>query len=324
MILKKRFFTGITSTGTITIGHYLGIIKNILNLQKEYEIIVMIGDLHALNNKDKDNNYLEKCYQIASLLYSCGLKKNCKIFIQSEISGHLELAFFLFPHVTVNKLADMIQYKEKKKKNKENLSLLSYPVLMAADIFLYDSDLVIVGKDQKEHLELSIQLCNKFNNFLNEKVLKIPEFLIPKLGNKIMNLKNPEKKMSKSENDSLFLLDEHEILRKKIMNAKTDSDNEIYYDIEKKPGISNLLTIYALLLEKDIKTIEKELIDLNYNQFKIKLIETIDKKFSEIRNKYLKIMPLIAKRLEKNHTYLNCISEKKIDKVKKHLKLKKN
>ena len=249
LITKPRFFTGIQATGTLTLGNYCGLIQDILKIQDNYEVIIMIADLHSLTIPKPNFNYREKCYEIASLLYACGLKEeNCKIFVQSQIKEHVELAFFLSSHITVGRLGNMIEYKEKKKNEETgNLALLSYPVLMAADIFLYDADLVIVGQDQKQHLELTSNIAQKFNNFYEKKLLKTPEFSIPNLGAKIMGLQNPRKKMSKSEQDCIFLLDKPETIKKKIETAITDSENKIYYDPEKKPGISNLLTIYALL-----------------------------------------------------------------------------
>src|SRR6185369_5930734 len=173
----------------------------------------------------------------------------------------------------------MIQYKEKKKEQETgNLALLAYPVLMAADIFLYDADLIIVGQDQTQHLELATDIAQKFNNFYDKKLLKVPQFTIPHFGAKIMGLKNPQKKMSKSENDYIALLDSPEVIKKKFSQAETDSENKIYYDPEKKPGISNLLTIYALLNDKEIKKTEEELKDLNYHQFKLKLVDLLNRK----------------------------------------------
>jgi tryptophanyl-tRNA synthetase len=163
---KPRFFTGIQATGTLHLGHYLGVIRHILILQEEYEVIIMIADLHALTVPQKGIDYQEKAKEIAALLYACGLKEDCKIFIQSQIKEHLELAWLLSPLVTVSELNKMIQYKEKKGKHETgNLALFSYPVLMAADIFLYDADLIIVGQDQQQHYELATDIFRKFNNF---------------------------------------------------------------------------------------------------------------------------------------------------------------
>ena len=162
---KPRFFTGITATGTLTLGHYLGVIRHILELQKTHEVIVMIGDLHALTIARSDLNYRDNCRKIAALLYACGLNSDCKVFIQSEIKEHLELMHFLSPQVNVGTLKNMIQFKEKKQTSAGNLSLLSYPVLMAADIFLYDVDLIVVGIDQTQHLEFARDMHQRFNNF---------------------------------------------------------------------------------------------------------------------------------------------------------------
>src|SRR6185312_12214875 len=216
----------------------------------------------------------------------------------------------------------MIQYKEKKKDQETgNLALLSYPVLMAADIFLYDPDLVIVGQDQSQHLELTTDIAQKFNNFYGKNLLKVPQFTIPSLGAKIMGLKNPKKKMSKSENDYIALLDDPESITKKIKEAETDSENKIYYDPEKKPGISNLLTIYALLNNQEIKEAEKELQNLNYHQFKLKLIDLLSEKLAVIQKRYSDYLSRVRDMVEKNNHYLKDLGKKKIKTIKKELKI---
>ncbi|CAI2162196.1 12436_t:CDS:1, partial [Funneliformis geosporum] len=292
---KPCFFTGIQSSGTLTLGNYCGLIQPILALQEDYEVIIMLADLHALTVPKKDFDYSQKSREIAALLYACGLKEqNCKLFIQSQVKEHLELSFLLSPHITISVLSNMIQYKEKKREQDTgNLALLTYPVLMAADIFLYDPDLIIVGKDQKQHLELTTELANKFNNFYGKQLLKLPTLKISDLGGKIMGLKNPQKKMSKSENDYIGLLDNPETVIKKIKEAETDSENKIYYDLEKKPGVSNLLTIYALLNNQGIKDAEKDLQGLNYHQFKLKLIDLLNKKLGMIQKNYCDYQPKI-------------------------------
>ncbi|CAG8466359.1 4041_t:CDS:1 [Paraglomus brasilianum] len=216
----------------------------------------------------------------------------------------------------------MIQYKEKKKGQETgNLALLSYPVLMVSDILLYDADLVIVGQDQKQHLELTNDITSKFNNFCAAKVLKIPKFSIPAIGAKIMGLKNPQKKMSKSENDYIALLDSPEVINKKIKEAETDSENKIYYDPTKKPGISNLLIIYALLNNQQIKEAEKELQNLNYHQFKLKLIDLLSGKLEVIQKKYSDYLSKVGEIVEKNNNYLKNLAEKKVKIIKKELKI---
>ena len=320
---KPRFFTGIQSTGIITLGHYCGVINHILALQEKYEVIIMIADLHALTIPRPDIDYRENSYRIATLLHACGLKEeNCKIFIQSEVKEHLELAFFLSPHVTVGNLGDMIQYKEKKKENETgSLALLSYPVLMAADIFLYDADLVIVGQDQKQHLELTSEIAQKFNNFIGSELLKIPHFSIPQLGAKIMGLQNPEKKMSKSESDHISLLDSPDEVKKKVSTAVTDSENTVYYHPQNKLGISNLLVIYSLLSNKELKEIEKEMINLNYHQFKLKVTNLINEKLESIQKNYKVFFPRIKKLLEENSKYLGVLAEKKINLIKNKIRI---
>ncbi|KLL04253.1 MAG: tryptophanyl-tRNA synthetase [Mycoplasmataceae bacterium RV_VA103A] len=316
------FFTGIQASGTLTLGNYLGVIRHILEIQDKYEVIIMICDLHALTVPKPNFNYREVGHEIASLLYSCGLKEeNCKIFIQSEIKEHVELAYLLSPHITVGALSNMIQYKEKKKEQESgNLALLTYPVLMAADIFLYDADLVIVGQDQTQHLELATNIAQKFNNFYNKNLLKIPKFTIPHLGAKIMGLKNPQKKMSKSENDFLALLDNPQVVAKKIKEAETDSENKIYYDPTKKAGISNLLTIYALLKNQEIREAEKELQNLNYHQFKLKLIDLLNENLGKIQKKYGDYQPKIKKIIKKNTEYLKILAAQKLNLIKKEIK----
>ncbi|CAG8708007.1 28135_t:CDS:2 [Racocetra persica] len=319
---QPRFFTGIQASGALTLGNYLGLIRNILEIQEEYEVIIMICDLHSLTIPKPNFNYREIGHEIASLLYACGLKEeNCKIFIQSEIKEHVELAYLLSPHITVSALSNMIQYKEKKREQESgNLALLTYPVLMAADIFLYDADLVIVGQDQTQHLELTTNIAQKFNNFYGQKLLKIPQFTIPHLGAKIMDLKNPQKKMSKSENDFLALLDNPQVVAKKIKEAETDSENRIYYDPTKKAGISNLLTIYALLSKQEIKEAEKELQNLNYHQFKLKLIDLLNENLGKIHKKYIDYQPRIKEILKKNTEYLKILATQKLNLIKKEIK----
>lgn len=201
------------------------------------------------------------------------------------------------------------------------MALLAYPVLMAADIFLYDADLIIVGQDQTQHLELATDIAQKFNNFYDQKLLKVPQFTIPRFGAKIMGLKNPQKKMSKSENDYIALLDSPEMIKKKISQAETDSENKIYYDPSKKPGISNLLTIYALLNNYEIKEAEQKLTNLNYHQFKLQLATLINSKLAPIQKKHVYFLTKIADLVSKNNSHFKTLATKKIITIKKNLKM---
>ncbi|MCE8159174.1 MAG: tryptophan--tRNA ligase [Candidatus Moeniiplasma glomeromycotorum] len=329
---KPRFFTGIQATGVLTLGNYCGLIHHILKIQEDYEVIIMIADLHALTVPKKDFDYSQKSREMAALLYACGLNQNCKIFIQSQIKEHLELTWLLAPFVTISELNNMIQYKEKKKQQETgNLALLAYPVLMAADIFLYDADLIIVGQDQQQHTELAQQVAQKFNNFYNQNLLQVPKFEIPQLGAKIKDLKNPQRKMSKSENSYIGLLDEPAVVEKKIKTAQTDSEDKITYQPEQKPGISNLLTIYSLLKNQTIEVSVKELSacepcstdysSQRYSQFKTKLINLLNQKLTLIQQKYHQLLPHIEKTLTQNSNYLRNLAEQKVEKIRKKLKL---
>jgi tryptophanyl-tRNA synthetase len=208
--------------------------------------------------------------------------------------------------------------------------LFSYPVLMAADILLYieqeEVDLVIVGQDQQQHCELVATVARKFNNFYQKKLLKLPQFNIPQLGSKIMGLRNPEKKMSKSESDYISLLDEPEVIKKKVKRAKMDSDpeNKIHYDPKKKPGVSNLLTIYALLKKITPFEAEEEVNGLNYDQFKTRLSELICAKFSIIQGQFPLYQGKIDKLLEKSRLYCQDFAQQKLRKIKAMMKLEEN
>ncbi|HXN54387.1 MAG TPA: tryptophan--tRNA ligase [Mycoplasmatales bacterium] len=322
---KFRIFTGITPTGNLTIGHYFSIIKNLLNLQnnENYEILIMIADLHALTIvSDNQIDYKKKSKEIAEILYACGFnEEKCKIFIQSEITEHLELSYFLSSYCSIGRLENMIQYKEKAKKdNSSSFSLLYYPILMASDILLYDSDLIIVGKDQKQHLEFAKYIAGKFNK-RNPELLKIPDFFIAKNGSKIMSLHDPSKKMSKSNSDNILILEDDNKIREKIMKAKTDSEGKIYFDRIKKPGVSNLLTIYSCLFNCKIDDAEKFFSEKSYSNLKEAIIEKLINKFSEIR-KNIRFSPEeIDKKLLENNKFLKKISSEKLKVIKNKLSL---
>jgi tryptophanyl-tRNA synthetase len=324
---KPLFFTGIQTSGTLTLGNYLGVIRHILQIQERCdEVIIMIADLHALTIPKREFNYHQKCYEMAALLYACGLKKEkCKIFIQSEIKEHSELAWLLAPFVTVSELSNMIQYKEKKKENETgSLALLSYPVLQAADIFLYDVNYIIVGQDQKQHLELASDIARKFNVFCRDDLLKVPNFeILP--GGKIMSLKDPTKKMSKSEKNFISLLDSDEDIKRKVLDAVTDSYNWIRFDPKSQPGISNLLTIYALLKNQKVEELAEEIgskIGYNYFGLKFEVLNLIQKEIRPIRERYTRQLPNeIKELLEKNSEELRERAKNKITMIKKKLNI---
>ena len=319
-MLKTTLFTGFAVTGTLTLGHYCGLINYIISIQEEKEVIIMIADLHGLTIPNPNFDYFQESKKMIALLYACGLNK-CKFFIQSQITEHLELFFFLSSYISVGSLKNMIQYKEKsKKKESDNLSLFSYPVLMAADILLYDVNFVIVGEDQKQHLELTSKIVKKLN-YLLQTELTIPRFIFLYPGSKIMSLSDPTKKMSKSEKDSLFLLDSLEFIQKKIMSAKTDNQNKIFYDPLTKPGISNLLMIYSIISNKNIDILEKEFVNTNYFEFKKQIIFLLEKKLKIIKENYFDCLPKVNDLLVRDYSYLKEKASKKIFLIKKKLKL---
>jgi len=283
-----RIFSGIQPTGKLHIGNYLGAIKQWVELQKKHECIFSIVDLHAITVPYDFKAFQEIILNKAIEYLSCGVDpEKSIIFIQSHIKEHTELAWLLNTICPIGELSRMTQYKEKVKKFKKylNAGLLNYPILMTADILLYQTDLVPVGKDQQQHVELARTIARKFNKRF-DKTFKVPKDLIPKEGAKIMSLQNPKKKMSKSTPSScLFLMDEPEVIRKKIMTAVTDPGRKIVYDQKKKPGISNLLTIYSLFSDQSIKELEKKFKGKGYADFKKSLAKLLINSLKPLRRK---------------------------------------
>lgn len=295
--MEKRIVSGITATGNLTLGNYIGSIKNLVKAQEEYEVFMFVADLHGITLPIEPEVLRSNVKRQLALYLACGIDTNkTKLFKQSEIIGHTELFYYLSTLSNEGQLKRMTQYKDKSLKNANGseqipLGLLIYPILMAADILLYNPDGVIVGQDQKQHLELTRDLVDRLNSRFKLD-LKKPEPVIPEVGAKIMALKTPTKKMSKSDKDlseTIFLLDDLEEARKKIMTSLTDSENKVYYDLENKPGVSNLLTIYSSIKEITIKEAEEKFKEFNYKEFKeavanvvIELLRTIQEKYKEI------------------------------------------
>jgi len=274
-----RIFSGIQPTGDIHIGNYLGAIKQWVELQEKNECIFCIVDLHALtapyNPKELKKSILEKA--IVYLAAGIDPEKSI-IFVQSDVKEHTELTWFLNTVTPIGDLTRMTQYKEKVKKFKENQNagLLNYPVLMAADILLYQTEVVPVGEDQKQHVELARTIARRFNQKFGQ-TFKIPEVRLPKTGARIMSLADPKKKMSKTDKTESYigLFDEPEEIKSKIMRSVTDAGKTIKYNPKLKPGISNLLTIYSLVSEKPIKDIEKKFKEKGYAELKKSLAELL-------------------------------------------------
>ena len=292
----ERIVSGLTTTGTLTIGNYLGSIKQLINNGGKYEQFLVIADLHGITVPFLPENLTKNSVDLASFLIACGLDVSSNhIFFQNQVIQHSELSYILVCHTTVGELLRMTQYKEKsekfKLKNKTNTvpsGILFYPTLMAADILLYDAHFVPVGKDQKQHLELTRNIATRMNNKYGE-VFKIPEFVTQPRLSKIMSLTDPTKKMSKSSEDKnsyISVLDDASTITKKIMRAKTDSENRIYYDVTHKPGISNLITIYSGFSNLTIEETLKKVANLDYGSFKKQLSSLLVSKLTPIQERF--------------------------------------
>jgi tryptophanyl-tRNA synthetase len=273
--MPKRIFSGIQPTGNIHLGNYLGALRNWVNLQQEYESFYCIVDLHAITLPQDPKLLGEKTRELARIYLAAGIDPELStIFIQSDVSEHSELAWVLNCITRMSELERMTQFKDKARKQRENVGvgLFDYPVLMAADILLYHTDLVPVGEDQKQHLELTRDIAIRFNRDYGE-AFRIPEPYIPKVGARIMSLSDPTKKMSKSDDDPngcVMLLDDEDTVAKKFKRAVTDSGSEIRFD-ESRPAITNLLTIYHLMTNQPAHEIEAHFSGRGYAQLKSEL-----------------------------------------------------
>ena len=276
--MRKRIFSGAQPTGQLHIGNYLGALKNWVALQDEYEAFYCIVNLHAITLPQDPKTLRQKTLDLARIYLAAGIDpEKSTIFIQSDVPEHAELTWVLSCIARMGELERMTQFKDKGKGNTERagVGLFTYPVLMASDILLYQTDLVPVGQDQKQHLELSRDLAERFNRDFGE-TFKIPDPYIPKAGASIKSLQDPEKKMSKSDenlNGSIFLLDDADTVTKKIKRAVTDSGTTIEFD-ESRPAISNLLSIYHLLTGRSIDESVAHFSGKGYGAFKTELAET--------------------------------------------------
>ena len=304
---RKIIFSGIQPSGTLTLGNYLGALRNFVKLQDEYDCFFSIVDLHAITVRQEPALLRQHILDLASVYIAAGIdpEKNV-IFIQSHVPQHAELNWVLNCFTYIGELNRMTQFKDKSEKHQDNLNsgLLTYPVLMASDILLYQTDLVPVGSDQKQHLELTRDIAIRFNNIYGD-VFKIPEGYISKEGARIMSLQNPLSKMSKSdENQNAFIsiLDGPDVIRAKIRRAVTDSEAEIRFDPENKPGVSNLLSIYATSSGKSIEDAVKDLEGQGYGALKeataeavVNVLKPLQDRYKEIRSEKQYLMDILSK-----------------------------
>ncbi len=309
---KKRIFSGVQPSGNLTIGNYLGAIKNWIPMQEEFECLYCVVDLHTLTVRQKPAELRQRSLNLLALYMACGLDpEKCILFLQSHVSAHSELAWILNCYTYMGELNRMTQFKDKSTKHADNVNagLFTYPVLMAADILLYQTDLVPIGQDQKQHLEITRDIAERFNNIYGE-TFTIPEPYIPKIGAKIMSLQEPEKKMSKSdenENAYVFILDPEDAILRKFKRAVTDSEREIRYDEINKPGVSNLISIYSAVTGKNFQEIEKEFEGRSYGDLKEVVGQSVAEMLKPVQQRY--------NDLTANKDYLNSILKENSEKA---------
>ena len=290
----KRVLTGLKPSGELTLGSLIGCINQMVKLQDEYDSFMFVPDMHAITVKQDPKMLRERIRKNVALYLACGVDpdKNT-IYLQSENLYHANLSWVLECTTYMGEASRMTQYKDKSSKGENvTVGLFTYPILMAADILLYDADYVPVGIDQKQHVELARDIALRFNKTYGD-TFKMPEPMMSEVGVKIMDLQEPTKKMSKSDETYkgvILLLDDEKTIRKKIMSAVTDSDNKIYYDKDNKPGVSNLLTIYSSLKNISIEEAEDYFKDYNYGNFKKEVADLVVSVLSNIQTKYNEII----------------------------------
>jgi tryptophanyl-tRNA synthetase len=288
---RKVIFSVIQPSGNLTIGNYIGAMKNFVLLQDEYQCYYCVVDLHAITVRQDPADLRRRSMELAALYIAVGLDpEKVTLFIQSHVPAHSELAWILNCYTYMGEMSRMTQFKDKSKKHEENINvgLFDYPVLMAADILLYQSDLVPIGDDQRQHLEITRDLAIRFNNAYSP-TFKVPEAYYGKLGARVMSLQDPLSKMSKSDEDAnafITILEKPDDVRRKMKRAVTDSESEVRYDPEKKPGVSNLMTIYASMTGMGIPDVEKHFAGAGYGVFKDEVGEAVIEGMRPIRERF--------------------------------------
>ena len=317
----KTIFSGIQPSGTITLGNYIGAMKQFVELQDEYNCYFCIVDQHAITVPQDRLTLRKNIRSLAALYLAVGIDpEKATLFIQSEVPAHAQAGWMMQCVAYIGELERMTQFKDKSiGKEAVASALLTYPPLMAADILLYNADLVPVGEDQKQHLELTRDLAERFNKKYNE-IFTIPDVSIPKVGARIMSLQEPTKKMSKSDPNkkaTITLLDEPKQIEKKIKSAVTDSEGIVKFDKENKPGISNLLSIYSILSKRSIAEIEQQYEGKGYGDFKADLAEVVVQEIQPIQQKYKELMasPELDRILDQGAEKANQVARKMVKKM---------
>ena len=291
---KKIIFSGIQPSGVLTLGNYIGALRNFKLLEDAYDCIYCVVDMHAITVKQNAAELRARCLSLAAMYLAVGLDpKKSLIFCQSHVSAHAELAWILNCVTYMGELSRMTQFKEKSAKHHDNINagLFTYPVLMAADILLYQTDLVPVGADQKQHLEITRDIAQRFNSQYGQSFV-VPEAYIGKVGSRVMSLQEPTRKMSKSDPEDTYisLLDSPEVVRRKVKRAVTDSDASIRFDAEEKPGVSYLLSIISVLMDDPLESVTDSLQGEGYGGLKTRAADAIIETLAPIQAEYARII----------------------------------
>lgn len=321
---KKRLFSAVQPSGIPTIGNYIGAIKNFVALQDQFDCIYSIADLHTITVRQTPSELRQRTLELLSLYLACGLDpKKCILFLQSHVSAHAELTWVLNTITAPGELNRMTQFKDKSKSHADNVNmgLMDYPVLMVSDILLYNTNVVPIGADQKQHLELTRDLAIRFNNRYSP-TFTVPEPFIPKIGARVMSLQDPTKKMSKSdfnENAYISMYDDKDTIIRKFKRAVTDSDNRVKYS-DDKLGISNLISIYTAFTNKTIEDTEKQFENIGYSEFKLAVGEAVAQvinPIAELKNELMKDKSYLEKILIEGKEKAEYIANKTLRKVYK-------
>ncbi|MGN0741433.1 MAG: tryptophan--tRNA ligase [Candidatus Fimadaptatus sp.] len=319
---RKVIFSGIQPSGNLTLGNYIGALRNWKLLEDDYDCLYSVVDLHAITVRQDPAQLRRRCLEVASILLASGLDpEKSLIYCQSHVPQHTQLAWVLNCFTYMGELNRMTQFKDKSAKHADNINagLFDYPVLMAADILLYQADLVPVGVDQKQHLELARDIAIRFNN-LYSPTFVVPDGYIPKVGAKVMSLQDPTSKMSKSDPEDTYIaiLDEPDVIRRKLRRAVTDSLGQIRYDPDNQPGVANLLTIYSALRGVDVQQAEKDFAGLGYGELKNGVADVIIDTLSPLQAEFKRIMAdkaYLEKVLSTSAERASRIAQRTLDKV---------
>ena len=325
---KQRIFSGIQPSGSLTLGNYIGALRNFTILENEYDCLFSVVDMHAITVRQNPTELRQNCLKVMATFIAAGLDpEKSLIYFQSHVPAHAELGWILDCFTYMGELNRMTQFKEKSASHADNINagLFTYPSLMAADILLYQTDLVPVGADQKQHLELARNLAERFNNVYGP-VFTVPEPYIAKVGARIMSLQDPSRKMSKSDTEDTYIaiLDEPSVIRKKMRRAVTDCDAEVRYDPENKPGVSNLMSILSALTGQSYDQITGEYAGKGYGAFKDGVADAVIAELEPLQERYKKIISdkaYLNDCMSKNAQRAARLAERTMTKVRKKVGL---